>query len=202
MPTSLANGWSVERLGNFTNVGTGATPSRDNISYWQPAEISWVSSGETSSDFVHETKEKVSNLALKETNVSLYPAGTLVVAMYGQGKTRGQVTELTIEAGTNQACAAIDLIEKDENHRKFLKLFFKKAYEEMRSHSSGGAQPNLNVGKIANTVVPIPSLNEQKRIVIRVEELVSLCDQLRYEINSAEENKVRISDSITKLAID
>ena len=198
---NLSAGWAVSRLGTFTNVGTGATPSRDKTAYWSPQEVNWVASGETSNDFITETSEKVSSLAVKETNVTVYPVGTLIVAMYGQGKTRGQVAELMIEAGTNQACAAVVLINKDEAHRKYLKLFFKKAYEEMRSHSAGGAQPNLNVGKISDTVVPLPPLLEQKRIVAKVDELMTLCDTLKARLSDAQTIQLHLADAIVEQAV-
>jgi type I restriction enzyme S subunit len=198
---NLSAGWAVSRLGTFTNVGTGATPSRDKAAYWSPQEVNWVASGETSNDFITETSEKISSLAVKETNVTVYPIGTLILAMYGQGKTRGQVSELMIEAGTNQACAAVVLINEDEAHRKYLKLFFKKAYEEMRSHSAGGAQPNLNVGKISNTVVPIPPLAEQHRIVAKVDELMALCDTLNARLKDAQTTQIHLADAIVEQAV-
>ncbi len=196
-----SSGWAVSRLVAFTNVGTGATPSRDKAAYWSPQEVNWVASGETSDEFITETSEKISSLAVRETNVTVYPVGTLIVAMYGQGKTRGQVSELMIEAGTNQACAAVVLINDDEAHRKYLKLFFKKAYEEMRSHAAGGAQPNLNVGKISNTLVPIPPLAEQHRIVAKVDELMALCDALKARIKDAQTTQSHLADAIVEQAV-
>ncbi|MES0489323.1 MAG: restriction endonuclease subunit S, partial [Leptospirales bacterium] len=155
-PFELPTEWEIARLGKFTVVGTGTTPAREKPSYYSPQDINWVTSGETRNDFITETNEMISTLAAKETNISVYPIGTLIVAMYGQGKTRGQVSELMIEAGTNQACAAVSMLNKNVAHRKYLKLFFKKAYDELRSHAAGGAQPNLNLGKVANTVIPLP----------------------------------------------
>ncbi|MCB9211596.1 MAG: restriction endonuclease subunit S [Ignavibacteriales bacterium] len=193
--------WTVARLGIFTQVGTGSTPLREKMSYYFPAEVNWVTSGETREDFITATNEKISKLAIKETNVSIYPIGTLIVAMYGQGKTRGQVSELMIEAGTNQACAAIILINKDISHRRYLKLFFTKAYEELRSNAAGGAQPNLNLGKVARTIVPIPPLKEQKRIVDKVDELFSICDSLKQNIVNAQTTKIQLADTIVKQAI-
>ncbi|WP_070967366.1 restriction endonuclease subunit S [Vibrio sonorensis] len=184
-PFQLPNGWAWERIGTFGVVGTGATPSRAKPEYWEPAEFNWVSSGETSELFVSATKERISGLALEETNVSIYPKGTLIVAMYGQGKTRGQITELLDSAGTNQACAAIQLVELSQGHRSYVKLFFRKAYLDLRSQSAGGAQPNLNVGKISNTVIPVPPLPEQHRIVAKVDELMALCDQLEQQTESS-----------------
>ena len=182
---NLPNGWLWVRLGNFTLVGTGATPSRQRGDYYTPADYPWVSSGETSESYITTTKEKISALAVKETNVTIYPVGTLIVAMYGQGKTRGQVSELKIPAGTNQACAAIQALTPAPHHRRYLKLFFEKSYEELRGNAAGGAQPNLNVGKISATPVPIPPCAEQRRIVEKVDELLALCEELRSRIFNA-----------------
>ena len=195
-PFELLEGWEWERIGTFGVVGTGATPSRSNPVYWEPAEINWVSSGETSELFLGKTKEQVSKIAIKETNVSIYPVGTLIVAMYGQGKTRGQITELLEPAGTNQACAAIRLLANNVEHKNFVKLFFRKAYLELREHAAGGAQPNLNVGKIANTVVPLPPLEEQHRIVTKVDELMAICDQLKARLSEAQTTQLNLADVI------
>lgn len=201
-PFELPDGWEPERIGTFGIVGTGSTPYRTNPAYWEPAEINWVSSGETSEFFVGSTKEKVSKLAIRETNVSVYPVGTLIVAMYGQGKTRGQITELTEPAGTNQACAAIRLVDASSSHKDFIKLFFRKAYLELREHAAGGAQPNLNVGKISNTVIPIPPLEEQSRIVLKVDELMVLCDQLKARLTDAQNTKFHLTDAIVENSIN
>ncbi|MEM7885658.1 restriction endonuclease subunit S, partial [Morganella morganii] len=116
-PFELPQGWEWCRIIEIAQVGTGATPSRDNPDYWETPEFNWVTSGETSLPFIFNTAEKISGKAVKETNVSIYSPGTLIIAMYGQGKTRGQITELCISAGTNQACAAIQLFNTNEYHR-------------------------------------------------------------------------------------
>lgn len=198
-PFILPSNWALSRLGTFTIVGTGATPSRDRLDYYFPTEINWVTSGETRDDFIFTTNEKISHLALKETNVSIYPKGSLIIAMYGQGKTRGQVSELMIDAATNQACAAVVFVNKEESHRKYLKLFFKMAYEQIRSNASGGAQPNLNLGKVANTVIPLPPIAEQKRIVKKVDKLFSVCDLLKEKITKSEEIKNTLSKTIIEI---
>jgi type I restriction enzyme S subunit len=200
-PFELPNGWEWERIGTFGVVGTGATPSRSNPKYWDEPLHNWVSSGETSELFVGDTNEKVSALAIKETNISIYPVGTLIVAMYGQGKTRGQITELTKPAGTNQACAAIQLIEKSVSHKDFVKLYFRKSYEELRSNAAGGAQPNLNVGKVQNTVIAIPPLEEQQRINAKVEELLSVCEQLKEQLRESQSTQLHLTDTIVEQVV-
>ncbi|MGU5866129.1 restriction endonuclease subunit S [Aeromonas caviae] len=201
-PFALPDGWQYERVGTFCLVGTGATPSRTNNKYWESATVNWVSSGETSDLFVSETNEKISALAVKETNVTVYPVGTLIVAMYGQGKTRGQITELLVEAGTNQACAAIVMIEKSENIKNYIKIFFRKAYSEIREQAAGGAQPNLNVGKISTTVIPIPPIAEQHRIVTKVEELMSLCDQLSARLQASQTTQLHLAEALVEGALN
>ncbi|RBM67214.1 restriction endonuclease subunit S [Vibrio tarriae] len=200
-PFELPTGWEWERIGTFGVVGTGATPSRSNPKYWDDPKYNWVSSGETSELFVSTTKEKVSELAIQETNVSIYPSGTLIVAMYGQGKTRGQITELTEPAGTNQACAAIQLIEKNESHKDFVKLYFRKSYEELRSNAAGGAQPNLNVGKVQSTVIAVPPLNEQQRINTKVNELLTVCDHLKAHFEAVQSTQLHLTDAIVEQAV-
>lgn len=200
-PFELPNGWVWERVGTFGVVGTGATPSRSNPKYWDSPDYNWVSSGETADLFVGQTKEKVSELAIRETNVSVYPVGTLIVAMYGQGKTRGQITELSEPAGTNQACAAIKLIEQNVAHKDFVKLYFRKSYEELRSNAAGGAQPNLNVGKVQNTVIAVPPLEEQHRINVMVHSLLELCESLKCNLTKAQTTQLRLTDAIVEKAV-
>jgi len=198
----LPLGWKWCRIKEIAQVGTGSTPSRDNPDYWSEPEFSWVTSGETSSPFIITTAEKVSMRAVMETNISIYPPGTLVIAMYGQGKTRGQITELRISAGTNQACAAIQLFESNELHRRYIKFFFEKSYEDLRSHAAGGAQPNLNLAKISNTPIPIPPLAEQIKITSKIDELFVFCDNLKSRLQSAQQTQFHLADTLTDAALN
>ncbi|GCO17893.1 restriction-modification system protein HsdS [Escherichia coli] len=201
-PFELPDGWEWCRIVDLAIVGTGATPSRDEPNYWKNGVINWVTSGETCLPFIQNTTEHITQKAVDETNVSIYPPGTLIIAMYGQGKTRGQITELLISAGTNQACAAIRLIETDNEHRKFIKLFFEKSYDDLRSLAAGGAQPNLNVAKISQTVIPLPPKREQNRIVSIVGELLIYCDKLRKNIQTAQQTQLHLADALTDAAIN
>ncbi|HDU8697733.1 TPA: restriction endonuclease subunit S [Morganella morganii subsp. morganii] len=198
----LPQGWEWCRIIEIAQVGTGATPSRDNPDYWQTPEFNWVTSGETSLPFIFNTAEKISGKAVKETNVSIYSPGTLIIAMYGQGKTRGQITELCISAGTNQACAAIQLFNTNEYHRCYIKLFFEKSYKDLRELAAGGAQPNLNLAKVSNTLVPIPPLSEQIKITCKVEELIKVCDTLKSRLQSAQQTRLHLADALTDAALN
>ena len=98
--------------------------------------------------------------------------------MYGQGKTRGQVSELLIPATINQACAALENILDEIVLTRYVYFFYLYNYEILRKKAEGTSQPNLNVGKISSTLIPLPPLEEQKRIVDKIEELLPYCDQL------------------------
>lgn len=200
-PFDLPNGWEWPRLDELSQIGTGATPLRTKPEYFNPAVISWVTSGETSSPYIFKTEQYVSPLALKETNLTVYPKGTLVVAMYGQGKTRGQITELMVEACTNQACASIRLFSPDKLHRKYVKYFFEKIYDEIRELAAGGAQPNLNLSKVKETLLPLPPLAEQHRIVAKVDELMAICNQLKSRITEANQLQQKLADVLVEQAL-
>ncbi|EBA1888517.1 TPA: restriction endonuclease subunit S [Salmonella enterica subsp. houtenae serovar [1],40:z4,z23:-] len=201
-PFELPEGWEWCRISDISTVGTGATPSRDEPKYWLDGEINWVTSGETSKPFIETTSECVTKKAINDTNVSIYPPGTLIIAMYGQGKTRGQITELLIDAGTNQACAAIQLIANEDSHRKFIKIFFEKSYDDLRALASGGAQPNLNVAKISQTVIPLPPEREQARVVLAVNSLLHLYSSLKKHVQSAQQTQLHLADALTDAAIN
>lgn len=191
-------GWEWVPIDTLAIVGTGTTPSRDNMAYWVGGKIPWLTSGETGQLSIAETGQYVTDLALTQTNLAVYPVGTLIVAMYGQGKTRGQVSELRIAASTNQACAAVVPVEWSVAHRSFIKLVFEKSYDEIREHAAGGAQPNLNVGKIKTTPIPLPPLPEQSRIVARVEALRRLCANLRQRLATSQTVQAKLAEALVQ----
>ena len=202
IPFELPNNWVWCRLGEISNVGTGATPLTSNQSYYENGVIPWVTSSATGNLFVEEPENFITEKALAETNCNLNPIGTLVVAMYGQGKTRGQITELKFEAATNQACATINPCLSNIELRRYVKIYFRKIYLEIRELAQGGAQPNLNMGKIKNTVIPLPPLEEQKAIVEKVESLMQKCQALEQEIKTSEANAQMLMQAVLKEAFE
>lgn len=164
----LPNGWSWVPVASLVDVATGATPLRTRAEYYG-GKIPWITSGAVNAGFITEAAEYVTDLALKETNAKLFPAGTLLIALYGEGQTRGRVAELGFAAATNQALAA--LVFDDASSpllRPYLRLFFEENYERIRRLSFGGVQPNLSLGVIRETRIPLPPLREQQEICRRV----------------------------------
>lgn len=170
--------------------------------YYEDGSIPWITSSLTSLDYIDKAETLISEIAVNECNLRKYPSGTLIVALYGQGKTCGQVSELRLEATINQACASIVFIENFGCIKKYTKLFFKQKYEELRALAAGGAQPNLNVGKIKETLIPIPPLAEQKRIVEKVEQLMGLCDELEAKLRKEREESQKLVEVVAKCLLE
>jgi type I restriction enzyme, S subunit len=139
---------------------------------------------------------------LKETNLSVYPKHTLLLAMYGEGKTRGKCSELMIDASTNQAIAAISFEKHDVRVKPFLKYYLLKNYNDIRMLSSGGVQPNLNLGIVKRTIIPFPPLEEQQQIVQEIESRLSVCDKLEETITYSLKQAEALRQSILKKAFE
>ena len=154
--------WEVGYLGYYATLETGATPSRANLKYWN-GNIPWVKTGEIRYDTIYETEEKVTDLAIKQTSIRLSPAGTLLMAMYGQGITRGRVALLGVPATYNQACVAITV--NDEVFNEYMKWYFIAGYKALRDGGNETSQMNLNADIVRKFKVLVPSIYEQKSIV-------------------------------------
>ena len=176
LPYVLPAGWTWARVVDLVDVGTGATPAKSEPTYYG-GETPWYTSSATNEKFARKPETFITEKALAETNCKVFPAGSLIVAMYGQGKTRGQVSELAVAGATNQAIAALVFFESSKPTKRFLKYFFEKIYDEIRLQAEGGPQPNLSVGKIKEILVPVPPLEEQERIVARLDELFEQCGE-------------------------
>lgn len=198
----LPQDWKFVNVEEIATVGTGATPLKGKKEYYQNGKIPWVTSGALNDEFVTEATDYVTEKALKETNLSVYPKHTLLLAMYGEGKTRGKCSELLIEACTNQAIAAIHFEKHDIKTKPFLKYYLIKNYYDIRRLSSGGVQPNLNLGIVKKTSVPFPPLEEQLRIVHEIESRLSVCDKIEETISNSLQQSEALRQSILKKAFE
>jgi type I restriction enzyme S subunit len=197
----LPEGWVERRIDEVAAVGTGATPLKGNKEYYNGGKIPWVTSGALNDEFVKKASDFVTEKAIKETNLNMYPKHTLLVAMYGEGKTRGMCSELLIDACTNQAIAAIYFEKHDIRIKPFLKYFLLKNYSDIRKMAAGGVQPNLNLGIIKSTKFPMPlSWNEQNKIVQKIESRLSVCDKIEESIEQSLLQAEALRQSVLKKA--
>lgn len=165
-------------LGEWAKTTSGSTPPRGDKRYWAPAEIPWVKTGEVAYAAITATEEAVSRQALAECSLTLLPPQTVLIAMYGQGKTRGQSAILEVEATTNQACFAI--LPNDTWDAHFLHHWLMASYEDLRSLSDGrgGNQANLNGALLNALAIPAPDIAKQRRLVQRLQAQLVEADSL------------------------
>jgi type I restriction enzyme S subunit len=174
----IPHAWATTDIQSVSRVGTGSTPLRSHSNYYSESGTPWITSAATSQRIVTAAEEYVTDAAIKAHRLTLYPVGTLLVAMYGEGKTRGQVTELGIDATINQACAAV-VVDESIAVKGFIKLALQANYFEMRALAEGGNQPNLNLSKIKEFPLSLPSIPEQNEAVRRVDALFEVAAALQ-----------------------
>lgn len=174
----MANAESV-KIGEIAKVGSGATPLRGKAQYYDAGTIPWATSGDLHAGDIFDVRGRITEVALQETAVKLWPAGTLLVAMYGEGKTRGTVAELHIASTTNQACAAIVFHPEFVDLRRWVRFILRTRYDEMRSQASGGVQPNLSLGRIKDISIPIPDVEVRAAILAEDADSSESVDRLR-----------------------
>jgi len=169
----------IDSIQNICDVQTGSTPSRKNKNYFN-GDISWVKTTEVKGNRIFETKESITYDALENSNCKVFPEKTILIAMYGQGKTRGNVGLMEIEGATNQACAAI--LPGFAIQPNFLFWQFKMRYQEIRNLGRGGNQPNLNLSMVKNLKVLIPPIDQQ----IKFEEVIENVEKLKIKQKESE----------------
>jgi len=190
-----AGSWSLTQLQAVAHVGTGSTPLRSNPAFFADTGTPWITSGATSQLVVAAASEFVTDAAIVAHRLKVYPPGTLLVAMYGEGKTRGQVSELGIAATINQACAAIQ-VDDSQATAAYVKLALMANYLEMRELAEGGNQPNLNLGKLKAFELSLPSLEEQAEIARRVDTLFAFADRLEARLAKAQAAADRLTPAL------
>ncbi|MEW2386080.1 restriction endonuclease subunit S [Micromonospora sp. NPDC047707] len=160
-----APGCSIRSIGQIALVGTGATPLKARRDFYEGGTIPWVTSADLAHGLIEHPAQLITPRALDETNVKIFPPGTLLVAMYGEGKTRGTVGELAVAATTNQACAAIQLNDPTPSNRAWVRMALEANYWQMRRLASGGVQPNLNLRLVRRIRIPFPDTETRDSIL-------------------------------------
>ncbi|HEY0682879.1 MAG TPA: restriction endonuclease subunit S [Steroidobacter sp.] len=180
----------IARIADFCTTGTGGTPSRDKFDrYYDGGTIPWVKSGELREETIYGTEERITELALKETNVKRVPPGALLLAMYGA--TVGRLATLGVEATTNQAVCHI-IPDPTQGDVRYLFHALRSQVASIIGKGVGGAQPNISQGIVKHIKVPLPPLAEQRRIA----DILDRVDSLRAMRRAAIDQLETLSQSI------
>lgn len=163
-PDFLNDGeWEVKRLGEIAELYAGATPSTTKSEYWKGGTIPWMSSGEVHNGQIFQTEKKITTLGYDNCSTKLVPPNSVVVALAGQGKTRGTVAITRIQLCTNQSLCSI--IPNSNYCSDYLYFYLGSQYEVLRQISSGdGTRGGLNLQMLKDFLIPFPPLAEQRRI--------------------------------------
>jgi type I restriction enzyme M protein len=188
--------WEIVELGDVCEIKSGGTPSRGKNEFWN-GNIPWIKTGQINFNRIKEAEEFITSEGLINSSTKMISKGTILMAMYGQGITRGKVAILDIDATINQACAAIFITSKTL-YRDFLFQILISKYDYLRSISDarGGNQSNLNSQLIKELEIPLPPLPIQQQIVNRIEQEQQLVNANKELIKIFEQ---KIKDEINKL---
>ena len=176
------------KLGKITKITSGSTPSRDNPEYWN-GEIPWLKSGELLDGDINDSAEHITKKGLSNSSAKLFPKDTILVALYGQGKTRGKTGRLLIESSTNQAVCGI--FPNSNFLSEYVQFWIRSMYLELRKTAVGGAQPNWNTTTIKEIEITLPPLEEQKKIVMKIKKKLLENNNFEKRIKDIMEQKNR-----------
>jgi type I restriction enzyme, S subunit len=184
-------------LGDVCKTTSGGTPSRGNPAYFD-GTIPWVKSGELPDGPVADIQESITEAALANSSAKLFPAGTLLIALYGA--TVGKLGILTRDAATNQAVCAV--FPSSVLEQKYLFWFLRFKRRALIESAIGGAQPNISQGILRNLEVPLPTLDAQRVAVAEIEKQFSRLDEAVANLKRVKANLKRYKAAVLKAAVD
>lgn len=168
--------WESGKVKYFSKISAGATPDRNNLLFWN-GDINWMSSGEVNQEIVKYTAETITNLALKKSSTKLLPIGTVMLAMNGQGKTKGTVAILAIETASNQSLASF-IVDGNRLNNQYLYYFFKAGYSYIRG-LKGEDRDGLNLQLVSNITVLLFDIKEQQKIADFLDKKTAQLDKVK-----------------------
>ncbi len=195
----VPEGWGVGKVKYFSQISAGATPDRNNSLFWN-GNINWMSSGEVNQGIVKHTSETITDLALKRTSTKLLPNGTVMLALNGQGKTKGTAAVLAIESASNQSLASF-IVDNQILNNMYLYYFFVANYYNIRG-LKGEDRDGLNLQLVSNIDIPLFEIEEQQKIVdflnkktVQIDQLIQIKNQQIKNINK--QRQTLIYDYVT-----
>ena len=184
IPFDVPNNWKWTEIKNVVDVTSGGTPSRNVKEYWENGNIPWVKISDMRGKYLNSTDEFITSYGLKNSSAKIFSKGTILYSIFA---TIGNVSILNIDATTNQAI--VGLTPKIEIEINFLYYLLKYIKDFIKQFGKGTSQLNINQQVLKKTLIPLPPLEEQEKIVKKIEELFELID--RKEKNDKEKEKLK-----------
>jgi type I restriction enzyme, S subunit len=171
--------WNFLKINDFCDVRTGGTPSTQNKDFWD-GDIPWMSSGEINKKFVYDTEKKITQKGVENSNARILPDDSVMMALNGQGKTRGSVAVLKIPSTCNQSLACMIPNQKIA-HYLYLYYNLQSRYLEIRNYTGNTGREGLNLKIIKDIKIPLPTFSEQQKIasiLSKVDEQIEQTEQI------------------------
>lgn len=181
----------------YPNMGSGTTPDTNNLNYYSENGTNWLQTGDLNDGMIIKTSKHITDLAIRERGLKIYPSGSVVIAMYGA--TIGKVGLLNIDTTTNQACCVLPMSEDMNNRFSFYVMQASKS--SLVSKSIGGGQPNISQSIIKEHKIPVPSLNEQQAIADYLDKKTSQIDSSIASLEAQRDDLNALKQSIISEAV-
>jgi len=186
--------WPKAKIGEIAKLMTGGTPLTSREEYYG-GDIKWIVSGDIHQGEIYDCEGRITELALKESNAKILPQNSVLIALNGQGKTRGTVALLRARATCNQSIVAIDPDTK-KMIPEFLYYVLKSRYQQIRNLTGDNERSGLNMPLIRSIEIPMPSLAVQKEIFEQIGTEKSLIDSNKKLIETYEN---KMNEGLKKL---
>lgn len=173
----------MARLGDICTIQSGGTPSRHNKAYWDDGTIPWVKISDIKDKYLDATEERITKLGLENSSAKIFPAGTILYTIFA---TLGEVCILNIEAATNQAISGIQL-ESEQVDKNYLYHYLSSLKSIVNNIGRGVAQNNINMTILRNFEIPLPSLEEQRKIAAVLDKVSDLIAKRRTQLDKLDE---------------
>jgi len=192
--------WKLVSLKWISKIYSGGTPSKVIDKYWQNGTIPWLNSGTVNQFFIEDPSEFITEEALQNSSAKWIPKGSIVIALAGQGKTKGMVAQVMIECTCNQSMGVI--IPKEKILSRFLLYYLKRNYQNIRNLGGGDKRDGINLEMVGGIPIPLITIEEQQSIVTHIETETSRIDKtiskIEQEIRLIQEYKTAlISEAVT-----
>ena len=195
---SALNHWEELKIGDVCDLMTGGTPSRKVPEYFNKGDIKWLVSGDINQKEIFDCDGRITKKGLKNSNAKFLPVNSVLIALNGQGKTRGTVAMLKTKATCNQSLVAIFPKPGVNLKTKFLYYFLEGMYEKIRriTGDSGNDRRGLNMPLIRDIKILLPSLQEQENIISKLELVIYQLDIANKALDEVKKNYEALKSSI------
>ncbi len=177
---NLPEGWNIYKMEEVCDLKTGGTPSKSHPEYFG-GNIKWIVSGDVNKEFIYDVEGRITELGLKNSNARILPIDSVLIALNGQGNTRGTVAVLKIEATCNQSIISFTPKNREQLDYMFLFYYFKSVSQKLRNLTGDKERSGLSMRVLKPFPVIIPPIDMQKMIINRLEKQMAQIEMMKKE---------------------